>query len=192
MREHVVVDMVLQEAKIKSANNRRIIFDGEVNRDSVIKAVYFLQKIINMDKNSETKEEVYIDIHSEGGSIYDGIYLCDFIKHMQEELGYTIIGTACGYAMSMGFQILQSCTVRKCYYSTRLMFHQPSSFSYGDLESQERDIEETNYLWCEMKNLVSDKTLITDEMMEEWKHTRKDKFFSREEIIKYKICDEII
>lgn len=186
------IDTVLQEIKVVSANKRKIIFNGEVNEENVLKTVYFLQKIIDMDSKTGKKEDIYLDIHSFGGSIYDGIYLCDFIKYMIDKLGYNIIGTVCGYGMSMAYQVLQACSVRRCYHSSRLMFHQPSSYSYGDLESQERDIEETNYLWEEMKKLASERTLLTDEMMEKWKETRRDKYFTREELIKYKIVDEIL
>lgn len=186
------IDTVLQEMRVRSANNRRIIFDGEVNSDNVLKSVYYLQKLIDLDTKTGNKDDIHIEIHSFGGSIYDGVYLCDFIRYMQDKLGYKIIGTVNGYAMSMGFQILQSCTVRRCYHTSRLMFHQPSNYIYGDLENMERDLEETNYLWEEMKSLVKSRTLLTDDMMEEWKRLRKDKFFNREELIKYNIVDEVL
>ena len=53
-------------------------------------------------------------------------------------------------------------------------------------------MEETNYLWETMKKLVVDRTNITDEMAEEWKRMRKDKFFSLEELKDLNIVDEIV
>ena len=72
------------------------------------------------------------------------------------------------------------------------MFHQPSSYHYGDLQGHQDDMEETNYLWETMKKLVVDRTNITDEMAEEWKRMRKDKFFSLEELKDLNIVDEIV
>ena len=72
------------------------------------------------------------------------------------------------------------------------MFHQPSSYCYGDLQGQQNDMEETNYLWETMKKLVIDRTNITDEMAEEWKRMRKDKYFSLEELKDLNIVDEIV
>ena len=46
------VDTILQEMKVKSANNRKIIFDGEVNDSECLKACYYLDKLMSMDRVS--------------------------------------------------------------------------------------------------------------------------------------------
>ena len=186
------VDQVFQEIKVKSANNRKIILEGEVNDDECLKACYYLDKLVEMDKIKGTKEPITILIHSPGGSIYAGNVLLGKIKQMQDKMRYTIIGEVGGYACSMGFQILQQCKIRKCNSYSRLMFHQPSSYCYGDLQGQQNDMEETNYLWETMKKLVIDRTNITNEMAEEWKRMRKDKYFSLEELKDLNIVDEIV
>ena len=84
------VDTILQEMKVKSANNRKIIFDGEVNDNECLKACYYLDKLMSMDRVSGTKEPITILIHSPGGSIYAGNLLLGKIKYMQDKLGYTI------------------------------------------------------------------------------------------------------
>lgn len=190
--EYVQQDHILNEMKIKSALNlRKVIFEGEVGSSNVLQTVYLLDKLVEMDKKSGTKGDIYLQIHSGGGSIYDGGFVLGKIRELQK-MNYRIIGIVGGYAMSMAFQFLQACDYRICYKYSRLLFHQPSSYSWGDLESMERDNEETNYLWNMMKDIVKEKTLITDEMMEQWKRERRDKYFSNEELIKYKIVDEII
>jgi ATP-dependent protease ClpP protease subunit len=172
-------------------NQRKIIFEGEVCSTNVLHATYLLDKIVELDKRNGTKEDITILIHSFGGSIYDGNYLLGKIRELQS-IGYKIIGIVGGYGMSMGFQFLQACDYRKCYRYSRLLFHQPSNYSWGDLESMERDNEETQYLWEMMKEIVLEKTLLNDDMLEQWKKERRDKYFSNEELIKYKIVDEII
>lgn len=190
--EYIQQDHILNEMKIRSAlNQRKIIFEGEVCSSNVLQAVYLLDKLVAMDKKLGTKEDITIIIHSFGGSIYDGNFLIGKIKELQK-MGYTIIGIVGGYGMSMGFQVLQACSIRKCYKYSRLLFHQPSNYSWGDLESMERDNDETNYLWKMMKELAMEKTLLTDDILEQWKRERRDKYFSNEELIKYKVVDEII
>jgi len=193
MSDVIYQDHILNEMKLKSALNlRKIIFEGEVCSSNVLQTVYLLDKLESMDKKSGTKEDITIMIHSFGGSIYEGNYLNSRIIEMQEKSNYNITGIVGGYGMSMGFQLLQACKIRKCYSTSRLLFHQPSTYCYGDLESIERDTDETNYLWEMSKSLVKKRTLITDKMMELWKKERRDKYFSNEELIKYKIVDEII
>ena len=108
------IDQVFQGIKVKSANDRKIILDGEVNDDECLKACYYLDKIVELDKIKGTKEPITILIHSPGGSIYAGNVLLGKIKQMQDKMGYTIIGEVGGYACSMAFQILQQCKIRKC------------------------------------------------------------------------------
>jgi ATP-dependent protease ClpP protease subunit len=193
MSEIAYQDHILNEMKLKSAlNSRKIIFEGEVCSSNVLQAVYLLDKLVALDKRTGTKEDITILIHSFGGSILEGNYLISKLIELREKLNYNIIGIVGGYGMSMGFQTLQACSIRKCYSTSRLLFHQPSSYSYGDLESMERDNEEVNYLWEMSKSLVKARTLLTDKMMETWKKERRDKYFSNEELIKYNIVDEII
>lgn len=186
------IDPVFQEIKVKSANNRKIIFEGEVTDEECLKTCYFLDKIIEHDRITGTKLPITIYLHTPGGSIFAGASLLGKIKYMQDKLDYTIIGEVGGYACSMGFQFLQACKVRKCYSYSHLMFHQPSSACWGDLQNQERDVELTKRLWKQMRDLVTSRTKITKEMAEEWKDRRIDKYFTIEEIKELNIVDEII
>ena len=186
------IDPVFQEIKVKSANNRKIIFEGRVTDEECLKTCYFLDKLMEHDRITGTKLPITIYLHTQGGSIFAGASLLGKIKYMQDKLGYTIIGEVGGYACSMGFQFLQACKVRKCYSYSQLMFHQPSSACWGDLQDQEREVELTKRLWEQMRDLVTSRTKITKEMAEEWKDRRIDKYFTIEEIKELNIVDEII
>ncbi len=190
MEQYKFFDPILNEIKIKRANNRWIIIDDEITQELCTKVVYHLDKLVAMDEKLGTKEKITLEIASCGGGIYSGICVLNKIYELRNK-GYIIEGIS-HYAMSMGFQILQACSIRKCYRLSRLMFHQPSTYCYGDLESIERDVDETLYLWEMMKSLVKERTLLTDDMMEQWKKERRDKYFNFEELTKYNIVDEII
>lgn len=191
--EMVIQNQILNEMKIKSCLNfRKIILDGVITTDNILETLYLLDKLVDLDNKTGTREPITIFIHSYGGSVLDGNLLICRIKELQEIYGYKIIGLVGGYAMSQGFQILQACSVRKCYKYSRLMFHCISTGVWSDLEDIERDIEETKYLMEIAKDIVKERTLITDEMMDKWKVERRDKYFNNEELLKYKIVDEII
>ena len=185
-------DPVFQEIKVKSANNRKIIFEGEVNDEEFLKTWYYLDKLIAQDKLTRKKQPITIYLHTPGGSILAGASLLGKIKYMQDKLGYTIIGEVGGYACSMGFQILQQCRIRKCNSYSQLMFHQPSSGMYSDLQDMERDLELTKRLWEQMRDLVVSRTNITKDMANEWKDRRIDKYFTIDELKQLNIVDEII
>ena len=62
-------DPVFQEIKVKSANNRKIIFEGEVNDEECLKTCYYL------DKLTGKKQPITIYLHTPGGSILAGASL---------------------------------------------------------------------------------------------------------------------
>ena len=46
------IDPVFQEIKVKSANNRKIIFEGEVTDEECLKTCYFLDKLMEHDRTA--------------------------------------------------------------------------------------------------------------------------------------------
>ena len=70
-------DPVFQEIKVKSANNRKIIFEGEVNDEECLKTCYYLDKLIAQDKLTGKKQPITIYLHTPGGKY---ISRCFFIR----------------------------------------------------------------------------------------------------------------
>lgn len=189
-------DRIIEEMKINSAfRDRRIFINEEVDRDTMFKANYLLDRIYAIDEKEgkpvKDRKPIELVIDSYGGHIYHGLALISNIERLKE-IGYVIITTVQGVAMSMGAWILSVGTIRRALRHARIMFHQPSSGSWGDLENMQRDVEETECLWQRMKDLAIKYTSVTDEKLEYHKKLRQDWFMWADEALENKIIDEIL
>ena len=133
--------------KINSAlRDRKIQLSGEITTESVFETMYFMDRIKSIDEIEGLpicdRKPIEILIDSCGGSVYDGLTLISKIKTFQK-MGYIIITTATGIAMSMGSAISLTGSIRQSYMYTRFMFHQPSSVAWGTLRDMKRSTKET-------------------------------------------------
>lgn len=187
-------DRFLDEMKINSAmRDRRIFVSEEVDRESMFKACYLLDRLVQMDKfeGDGQKRDIELVIDSYGGHIYHGLALIGKIESLKEQ-GYKIITTVHGVAMSMGFMILLCGSHRRGLKYSRIMCHQPSSAAWGTLQEQIESVEETQLLWNKMKELIIKYTDITDDQLEDIKSRKFDWFMWSEEAKRLNVIDEII
>lgn len=188
----VPVDRFLDEMKMNSAlRDRRIFISEEVDRESMFKACYLLDRLAELDKNDGIKRDIEIVIDSYGGYIYHGLALISKIESLREA-GYKIITTVNSVAMSMGFMILLCGSERRGLKHSRIMCHQPSSSTWGTLQDMEESVEETQKLWDRMKELITKHTKITDEQLDDIKSRKYDWFMWSEEALKLGVIDSII
>lgn len=182
-----------EEMRAKSALNRRIILDEDINRDSVFKVKYFLDKLVKTDllDPSEKPLPITIVINSPGGYIYEGLALIGKIEALKER-GYEIITEVEGIAMSMGFMIALCGSIRKSSRYSRFMFHQPSAGAWGELQNIQDTVEEVNFLWEQMKELVKKYSSITDEQMEDIKARKTDWYLTPQQMKELNAVDIII
>ena len=185
-------DRFLDEMKINSAmRDRRIFISEEVDRESMFKACYLLDRLVEIDKVDGVKRDIEIILDSFGGWIYSGLALISKIESLKEQ-GYKIITTVNSFAMSMGFMILLVGTHRRALRHSRIMCHQPSSSTWGTLQEQEESVEETRELWLRMKELIIKYTDITDEQLEDIKSRKYDWFMWSDEALELNVIDQII
>jgi ATP-dependent Clp protease protease subunit len=188
----VPVDRFLEEMKINSAmRDRRIFISEEVDRESMFKACYLLDRLAELDKSECVKKDIEIILDSYGGYIYHGLALISKILSLREQ-GYNIITTVNSVAMSMGFMILLCGSERRGLKHSRIMCHQPSSSTWGTLQDQEESVEETKELWLRMKDLIIKYTNITDEQLEDIKSRKYDWFMWSEQAKELGVIDTII
>jgi len=186
------VDRFIEEMKMNSAlRDRRIFISEEVDRESMFKACYLLDRLVELDKRDRIKRDIEIVIDSYGGMIYHGLALCSKMISLREQ-GYRIVTTVNSVAMSMGFMLLLCGSYRRGLKHSRIMCHQPSSGTWGTLQEQEESIEETQKLWIRMKELIVAHTKITDEQLEDIKSRKYDWFMWSEEALELDVIDEII
>jgi ATP-dependent Clp protease, protease subunit len=186
------VDRFLEEMKINSAlRDRRIFISEEVDRESMFKACYLLDRLVELDERDGNKKDIEIIIDSYGGYIYHGLALISKIESLRE-VGYKIITTVNSVAMSMGFMILLVGSERRGLKHSRIMCHQPSSASWGTLQDMEESVEETVELWKRMKELIIKYANITNEQLEDIKSRKYDWFMWSEDAVKLGVIDSII
>ena len=186
-------DRFLDEMKINSAiRDRRIFISEEVDRESMFKACYLLDRLVEIDKlEGKEKRDIELVLDTYGGYIYHGLALISKIESLKEQ-GYKILTTVNSVAMSMGFMILLVGSERRGLRHSRIMCHQPSSSTWGTLQDQEESVEETRELWLRMKELIIKYTDITDEQLEDIKSRKYDWFMWSDEALKLNVIDIII
>lgn len=192
MSEIMYHDRFLDEMKMNAAmRDRRIFVNEEINENSMFKACYLLDRLVQLDKVEGTKKDIEIILDSYGGYIYHGLALISKIESLREK-GYKIITTVNSVAMSMGFMILLCGSERRGLKHSRIMCHQPSSASWGSLQDMEESVEETQALWTRMKELIIKYTHITDSQLEDIKSRKFDWFMWSDEALKLGVIDKII
>lgn len=180
------------EMRLSSAlKYRKIYLSDEVDRETIFEVLYFLNRIQQLDKRIGTKEPIELICDSYGGIIYHGLSLISKILELKDE-GYYIISTVTGVGMSMGFMIPIVASERRVYRYGTLMCHQPSSATWGKLQDQQEDIQETLRLWNIMKEIICKYTKITDEKLEDIKTRKHDWYFTPQQALELGVVDKII
>ena len=187
-------DRIMDEMRINSAiRDRRIYICEEIDRDSIFKVIYWLDRIKSLDKKNNTKESIEIVLDTYGGDAYSTIALCSKIKSMINE-GYNIITTVHTTAFSGGFWLLICGSERRALPDSRIMVHSIISGTFGKHQEMIDDMEETKTMWNKLKQIVTENTNISDDRLEEIKKMKYDWYFWGSEALKddLKVIDYLI
>lgn len=191
------MDTVYEQMIInKALKERTIVLNDYIDTQPIYKMTYYMDKIYKMDDMLGTPKNeriINIELSSGGGSCPAGLYLIGKIRQLQK-VGYKIIGTVNEEACSMAFMALIVCDIRRAYKYSQVMFHAPSSSSWGyeglqDIEERRNRLNET---WEVLKEIAKEHTLMTDEFMDQIKISKTDRWFTADEALKYGIIDGII
>lgn len=185
-------DMVQKEMEVNYVLNFRTIpLHSEIDRESIFKCLYWIDKLVSMDKAKGTKEPITIQISSYGGYVYHGLSLISRIESLIDD-GYEVIGVCVDVACSMGSAILNACSRRKMYRYAMVLIHQVSSGSYGTYMTMKEDLNETNRLWEVMKEQYIRRTKITKEQLEDITVRKFDWILDANKALELGVIDEII
>ena len=132
---------ILEETSVINAEysrllkERKILINDIISENTIEKVV---MPLLRMDNDGSGKK-ITIYINTNGGSVYDGLVLCDIIEHLKTETEVIVLG----YAYSMGSIILMSGksnpnVTRKCYPFSTALIHGGSAYISGS-SSQVKD-----------------------------------------------------
>ena len=186
------INPIINEIEIKSANNRRIYINGIVDEDMATKVSYFVNKIIEMDKNcSNENKEITFLLNSYGGSIISGNAIIGCINRLKK-LGYKTIAIVESCAYSMAYDILVNCEYRYCYDLSTFLLHQTSFGQVGELKEFEREISFQKKLWEMSVDYYVKNTNISRERIDEIYDRKENYFFTAKEALENGSIQKII
>jgi len=180
--------MVWSHAK----NRRVVVLKEEIDRDSIFKAKYLIERIVKID-NGDTSKPITIRINSYGGEALSTMFLAGYIEELKE-IGYTIITECEAFAMSGGFLILIAGSERIAHRYSEIMTHQPNSFMQGvyTFKDKKIEVEQTSKLWENLIEYTVKNTKITREQLEQTVLRNEDWFMDSQEALRLGVIDKIV
>lgn len=167
--------------------NRIVLINDAISELTIDKIV---MPLLQMD-NDGTGKKITIYINSTGGSVYDGLVLCNIIEQLKTPTEVIVLG----YAYSMGSIILMSGknnanVVRKCYPFSTALIHGGSAY-IGGTSSQVKDYFKFNE---KFEKRIAD-FIITHTNLSEDDYAaieRYEAYMDSDEMLEKGLVDEII
>jgi ATP-dependent Clp protease protease subunit len=177
---------------------RNIYLSDQITQDSVSGVIEKIITINEADDFIDKKGELYnfkydrtpikLYIDSYGGSVYQCLGLISVMERSK-----TPIHTICtGVAMSAGFMILISGHRRFAHKYSTPLYHQASSFVFGELKNIEENIVEMKRLQDLLETMVLEKTDIKKARLKQVYVEKLDWYLSAKEALDNNVIDEIL
>ena len=184
---------ILEETSIINAEysrllkERKMLINDIISENTIEKVV---MPLLRMD-NDGSGEKITIYINTNGGSVYDGLVLCDIIEQLKTETEVIVLG----YAYSMGSIILMSGknnpnVTRKCYPFSTALIHGGSAYISGS-SSQVKDYFKFNEKFEKrIANFIVSHTNLTEDDYAAIE--RYEAYMDSDEMLEKGLVDEII
>lgn len=171
----------------KNLNDRKIIINEQVTADIV---EYAILPLLEMD-NDGTNEPIEIILCTPGGSVFDGMALCNVIDNLKCKTTITVIT----YAYSMGSIILMAGynnpnVTKRCYKFSTALLHSGSSY----LEGNSHSVKDQFNFNQKFEDMIKDYTLANSRITEEEyiKMERYEYYMTSDMMLEKGLVDEII
>lgn len=141
-----------------------------------------------LNEISKTYNTINVRINSGGGSVFEGIAIYNLIKQSKCEVNIYIDGIAASMASVIAM------SGKKIYMSkyARFMVHRPSGFADGDCESLREVANQMESLEKDLTTIYASRTgLSVAEVKSKYMQRGVDKWFTAQEALDAKLCDEI-
>jgi ATP-dependent Clp protease protease subunit len=163
----------------------RIVFlAGEVRDENTMK----LHKQLLLLSASDPQADIYLHIHSPGGSVDAGMMVYDTMNYIPND----VVTISVGMAASMGQFLLCAGAPGKRFAlpHSRIMMHQTSSGIGGSASDIKIQAEESKKLKTTLLELIADRTGKSVEQVRE--DAERDRWFSAQEAKDYGLVDHVV
>lgn len=181
------LDPVMYQYFKNLLQKRTIILNSEID-ENILENVVLPLKDFEEDFSYDT---VKLILNTPGGSVADGLMLCNIIDNYTKPLEIIVPSYSC----SMGTIILCSGNknpnvIKRCYPFTFGLFHSGQTFVGGEATSVKDTVDFNEDVDNRIRQYIIANTNISDELYE--KHHRKQWYITAEDMLKYGLIDEII
>lgn len=181
------LDPIMYQYFRQLLQKRTIILNSEID-ESILETVVLPLKDFEQDTDDTP---VTLILNTPGGSVADGLMLCNVIDNYTKPLEIFVPSYAC----SMGTIILCSGNknpnvIKKCYPFSFALFHSGQTYVGGESTSVDDVIDFNRGVDNKIKNYIIKNTNISEELYD--KHHRKQWYLTAEEMLQYHLVDEII
>ena len=168
-------------------NKRTIILNSEINENLLETVILPLKEFENDDITSP----VTLILNTVGGSVADGLTLCNIIDEYKKPLEIIVPSYSC----SMGTIILASGNknpnvFKKAYPFSFALFHSGQTYVGGESTSVEDVMNFNKKVDNKIRDYIIANTNITEELYDA--HHRKQWYITAEEMLEYGLINEII
>lgn len=158
---------------------------GAVDENSA----HFLIEKLSRWSSSHPGEPVTIFINSEGGNIFDGFALFDYIRHLKN-IGHHVTMQGVGMQASMGGILLQAGHDRVMSPLSWLLIHEVQGITAGALSEMKDGVKLNQRFQSQALDILAERSTMSKTSIKN-KWARKDWWLSADEALKYGFIDRI-
>ena len=179
---------------IIKVEENRVYFHADVSRENCFKLIESLQKaqeyiaIRSIKNEFEKMGKIYLYIFSDGGELYAGFNVADFIQKSKVDI-ITIVE---GCVASAGTIISMAGKERYIRRNAYMLIHELRSGCLGKYSECQDDMENNNILMDHMKRFVNERCQNSKLEKKLDKVLKHDHIWDSEKCLKYGLVDKIV
>ena len=181
------LDPIMYEYFLHLLKKRTVILNSEID-ENILETVVLPLKNFEKDNN---KEPIKLILNTPGGSVADGLMLCNVIDNYTKPLEIIVPSYAC----SMGTIILCSGNknpnvIKKCYPFSFALFHSGQTIVGGETTTVDDIVDFNRGVNARIREYIISNTKISADLYDA--HYRKQWYLTAQEMLEYQLVDEII
>ena len=181
------LDPIMYQYFNQLLKQRTIILNSEID-ESILETVVLPLKDF---ERQESDKPVTLILNTLGGSVADGLMLCNIIDNYKKPLEIIVPSYSC----SMGTVILcagnnNPNVTKKCYPFSFALFHSGQTIVGGETTTVDDIVDFNRDVNARIRDYVIKNTNISPELYDS--HYRKQWYLTAQEMLEYHLVDEII